>query len=744
MKNKQGRFGISLVTLGLLLLGVSLPGPQLQEVQGRTNVLVADLSPNLLTISPLIPLVPVAPVIPGFLCLQQPDPVASFVGVENYSIGGTDYVRYLLSVDNREDYGDALFAPAPDLPPCGLNTNASRTWVGIFDQNNNWLYGFCALGSASDLAGLWFALPAGQEPPTGVWVILWDRRCQDNWQDGYRSSLIPISKVLGPTVTEDLEVQSRYAAIPPLVDGVISPGEWTGAGMLPLYDNTSFQRGTLHVKNDAESLYFLLDMTADSTTGSNPGDDYSGIAFDIGLDGFKSPYVDLKYGTAAGSETLGIQWAVSEIGWTGLETTELSEYQEGFGPSPASSTPHKFYEYRIAYPEVDINFEDFLADPSQLFHARITVKVVSGQPNYSLYYPSSEYGSWHSPMIRVALGLGSVAMDPGAPIIAGIGLVPRTFIDQTNGLATTGPGHQIDVIDTPFGGHLRVIGNLEKLRGWPAPGPIAHYAIGYCNMEVNACAALGTPGFDFAEWHFVTDVRTNYYWDSVQGKYVLDSVSPATIWDFGGLVIKAYPVPSGSLDWYFPNLLFDWRTTGTTMVSSGLYKLHFFGFSGPSLFSYVETPANESTMVVRIDNTRPAMSINEISYKGAAVDPCAIVRLDDADDVLEVNVSAYDPDGYLNNFSLHALYGDNQSFTCEARNYAGYLADGGTGPEWFGAFPSQTFICQGDAGDHWETTCGYTFRVSGWDRAINGYGRIHWNAGHRTITILMPGYEICR
>jgi hypothetical protein len=422
-----------------------------------------------------------------------------------------------------------------------------------------------------------------------------------------------------------------------------------------------------------------------------------------------------------------------------MHPTALSSYHEGFGPTVSMSSNHKFFEYKLDFSEIDINFDDVLADPEPLFQARMSVEAVSVLPSFSVYYPS-HYSFFSTPMIKIALDIGTVSVDPGAPIIAGIGLVPRTFINQTTGLATTGTGHQINVTDAPFGSHLRVIGNVNKLPGLG----IQYYAVGYCNMDVSACNGINSGAFDLAEWQFVGDARTNYYWDGMQGKYILDSVSPETILDGAGYLIKVYPILSTSLDWYFPNLLFDWRTTGTVAVNSGLYKIHFFGFADKNLLTFVNTPDSESTMVVRIDNTWPVLAVNSISYKGSEVAPCAIIRLDDADDELSFNISAYDPDGFLYNFSLHALYGDNQSFTCHAEDYASFLADGGTGPVWAPAFPSGNYVCQGDAGDHWETTCGYTFRVSGWDRAINGYGRIHWNSGHKTITILMPNDPICR
>lgn len=671
--------------------------------------------------------------------IALPDPVVSLVGTENYTVGGNDFVRYLLAVDNRDQYPDALFAPDSNLPPCGANANSSRTWCVIFDQDNNYIYGFCALASAEDLDGLWFSVPDGDSPPAGVYVVLWDRLCEENWQNGYKSSLIQIDTALfAPPPTADLEIQSKWAGTPPIIDGAASAGEWDDAGSLPLYDSNGLQRGTLFVKNDNTALYLLLDMTGDTLSGPDPDDDYSGIAFDIDLDSFKAPYVDLKYATAAGTENLGIQMAVTEEGWTGVTPTLQSLYQEGYGTSASSGDFHKLFEYKLVFDEIDINFEDILADQEQLFHARINVKVVSEIPGFSVYYPSSQYGSWENPMIRISLDLGSLVVGPDAPIFAGIGLVPISFIDQINGLATTGSGHQINVTDAPFGKHLRVMGNLDKLRGLG----IQYYAIAYCNMGLHGCGSLSSGAFDLDEWNFLADTRTNYYWNSTEGRYVLDSVSPGAIYDDGSLIIKAYPVPSAALNWYMPNLLFDWRTTGTVPVGSGLYKVHFFGFASDELSSYVSTPASENTMVVRIDNTYPVMTVNSISHKGTEIDACGMVQLDSIVDTLLVNVSAYDPDAHLYNFSLYALYGDNQSFTCHSENYASYLADGGTGPEWQGAFPSANYVCTGDAGDHWETSCGYTFRVSGWDRAINGYGRIHYNAGHKTITVLMPGFTM--
>src|SRR6267378_1917001 len=66
--------------------------------------------------------------------LVLPNPVLYLTGTEPFSQGGKDYIRYNYDVLNKDAYPDALFAPAPALPPCGKNTNSARTWVDFFDS----------------------------------------------------------------------------------------------------------------------------------------------------------------------------------------------------------------------------------------------------------------------------------------------------------------------------------------------------------------------------------------------------------------------------------------------------------------------------------------------------------------------------------------------------------------------------------------------------------------------------------
>jgi hypothetical protein len=105
-----------------------------------------------------------------------PNPILSFTGSEFYSVNDVNFVRYNLAVTNYQAYPASMFAAAPDLPPCGLNTSASRTWINIYDaSNDSYIYGFCAFGSPSDLQGIWFAEPVGTPAPDQVYIKMIDR-----------------------------------------------------------------------------------------------------------------------------------------------------------------------------------------------------------------------------------------------------------------------------------------------------------------------------------------------------------------------------------------------------------------------------------------------------------------------------------------------------------------------------------------------------------------------------------------
>lgn len=135
-----------------------------------SSILIMLATGNVLTVQPTRP----GPALPN--------PVLIFTGQELFATGGKQFVRYNFAVFNSADYPDELFAAAPDLPPCGKNTKASRTWVDIYDQSGKRLYGFCALEKSKDLNKIWFALEQGVTPPSWVYIEMTDRKTNTKYK----------------------------------------------------------------------------------------------------------------------------------------------------------------------------------------------------------------------------------------------------------------------------------------------------------------------------------------------------------------------------------------------------------------------------------------------------------------------------------------------------------------------------------------------------------------------------------
>jgi hypothetical protein len=111
-----------------------------------------------------------------------PNPVLYLRDQQHYEANGKQWTRYMYAVDNYQAYPDAMFAPAPDLPPCGKNMKSARTWVDIYDQGGKRLYGFCALGKASDLNTIWFAMEEDIIPPSWIYIELNDRKTNTKYK----------------------------------------------------------------------------------------------------------------------------------------------------------------------------------------------------------------------------------------------------------------------------------------------------------------------------------------------------------------------------------------------------------------------------------------------------------------------------------------------------------------------------------------------------------------------------------
>jgi hypothetical protein len=120
----------------------------------------------------------------------KPQPLLSFKGTETMIIRGEEFVAYNLTINNWKDFTADLFLPAPDLPPCGLNKNASRTWVTIYNaKNDSAIYSYCGMNSPKELSSFSFRVKKGDKPPERVYVSIDDRRKGTK----YRSDSVKIS-----------------------------------------------------------------------------------------------------------------------------------------------------------------------------------------------------------------------------------------------------------------------------------------------------------------------------------------------------------------------------------------------------------------------------------------------------------------------------------------------------------------------------------------------------------------------
>jgi hypothetical protein len=111
-----------------------------------------------------------------------PNPILYLTGTETFQQGEKTYIKYHYDVLNKADYPAEMFAPAPNLPPCGKNTRSSRTWIDIFDSKGKRLNGFCALGKPADLNKLWFELEDNAVPPSYVYIEMNDRQTNTRYK----------------------------------------------------------------------------------------------------------------------------------------------------------------------------------------------------------------------------------------------------------------------------------------------------------------------------------------------------------------------------------------------------------------------------------------------------------------------------------------------------------------------------------------------------------------------------------
>jgi hypothetical protein len=307
--------------------------------------------------------------------------------------------------------------------------------------------------------------------------------------------------------------------------------------------------------------------------------------------------------------------------------------------------------------------------------------------------------------------LSSSLFSLAGPLFMGIGLVPVDHIINTGNNATDGyadttdnPGYILQVKDSPFGGTLAIMVNHN-----------AALLAGAAYYKLFVTQVTPLPGLPVEPRQTFSD----YLWSPVSNSFVPKSTSP----DTGGF----YAVRSPLQIWYNPLLGY---MLDTTILNNGLYEINLKLYNAAK----VEIPvASFHSRRVKIDNQWPVANIEKILHDGVEVPVCTIVN--SGSDQFTFRITATDPQGHLLSWNMSALWGDNKSAAVGSDSYSnhisparlwpGVLSADVPVPAWHAAVP----------GDPTSTRCAHTFYLGVWDRVINGYGYIHYQTYHKSITI---------
>lgn len=182
MKSRNLWLSLFAVILGaVLLVGAKSPTPAPRPSPVATAPSVPTPTPHPV-LSPTEGRVTILQNPPPSNSNPPPKPILYLAETQAFSTGGKNYIRLRYDVLNKAEYPADMFAAAPGLPPCGNNTNASRTWVDFFDSTGKRIYGFCALSKPDDLAKIWIAYEEGTIPPSYVYIELNDRQTNTKYK----------------------------------------------------------------------------------------------------------------------------------------------------------------------------------------------------------------------------------------------------------------------------------------------------------------------------------------------------------------------------------------------------------------------------------------------------------------------------------------------------------------------------------------------------------------------------------
>lgn len=487
-------------------------------------------------------------------------------------------------------------------------------------------------------------------------------------------------------------VISNWATSPIPINGVLTPGDWAGAGSMPI------PAGFLMVKNDSNFLYLALDMVGDLGADAGTGD-YFWLTIDVDANGAITPNKDLNYSMAPGAPNISRrQYYLGPGTWTGLlNEVTANQTRIGFGPSTNSPIPHRVWELRIALSELGIN----MSDPASLKVVKFGLRVASTTPPFTFNFPANFFNDF-SNLHTIALAL-SPSLPPGLAgvVIGTIGFIPTTNI-SADGFASTDPTYFFHVVETAFGGSMNFIGNQVTMMSLWAAGA----------RKYKILHRVGTSG----AFTPIRESWSNYHWNG--STYLLEP--------FGPDASDNYTLTNPSEEYSIKNLLFQWHSVGET-PGMHQFQARFFQSNGTTV---VATPAQ--TVPLMLDNNQPQVQIVNILHNGNPVPACAIETMLDNNDGLRFRITANDVEEHLQGYALTAHWGDNQSATIVSDSYAGHPNPAHL---WSGVINSQ--VPMGE----WipPVSCAYQFRLSAWPRVTNGYSFLGGVDTTRHVTIIKPG-----
>lgn len=147
-------------------------------------------------------------------CMEDlPDPVLVFKGK---SIAGDFKMRWDFSIENWQEFPAELFLYSPELPPCGRNSGAPRSFIRFVRSGGRVLAEKCSIIEPSQLQDIGFV--ADLTRPTQIYVEIFDRQCNLV----YRSNEVTAEFSNDPPIPmagDDVTVECSGATTPVTVDG---------------------------------------------------------------------------------------------------------------------------------------------------------------------------------------------------------------------------------------------------------------------------------------------------------------------------------------------------------------------------------------------------------------------------------------------------------------------------------------------------------------------------------------------